>query len=487
MVAHARAVAAATLTISLMASGCSTVSPALRGAPPASAASTAAVHVRALDGASTTWDQATAGPREKLVVFMTLWCAPCKAEQPAVEVWARAHATTHDTLLVVSGSPLNDAQAMAHDRRVAVDDLTVWVDSDGAVAAHYGVEAAPTFLRLAPDGRVLDTWHNIIDVRVEAPDSGLEPVTDSGEELGTSYDVVLLAPPSARARATADLASARALVHALDARLSEWRPDSEVSRINRLASQGFVALAPDLRQLLTGALHVSTVTDGAFDITWRPLGDLWRDAMVAGVLPQPAALAEVLTAVGSGHLRLDARGVAFNHPQTRIGVAGVAKGWIIDALWRHLTERGYSHVIVNIGGDLRTSGRQADGSPQTFQIADPYNPGQFVGAVEVGDTAIATSGNYARVREVQGRRVGHILDPRTGQPPAFDGSVTVMTRDAAMADALATGLFVLGPDLGLALVARTPGLEAIYVTRQGVRSSLPDLDGRPLAKPAGRS
>ncbi len=484
MVGRAATVAATIVAISLVISGCSAPWTALG---PTGARPTPAVRARTLDGAPATWDQATAGPREKLVVFMTLWCAPCKAEQPAVEAWARAHAATHDTLLVVSGSPLHDVQRMARDRRLAVDDLAVWVDSDGAVAAHYGVEATPTLLRLAPDGRVLGTWHRVDDVRVDTPGAALEPVTDSGEELGTSYDVVLLAPPAARERATADLASGRALVRALEARFSEWRPDSEVSRINRLAAQGPVELAPDLRQLLAGALHVWTVTDGAFDITWRPLGDLWRDAMVGGVWPEPAALAEVLASVGSAHLRLDARGLAFDHPETRIGVAGVAKGWIIDALWRHLTQRGYSHVIVNIGGDLRTSGRRADGSPQAFEIADPYHAGRFVGAVEVEDTAIATSGNYARVREVQGRRVGHILDPRTGQPPAFDGSVTVMTRDAAMADALATGLFVLGPDRGLALVGRVPGLEVIYVTRGGLRSSLPALDGRPLGQPSSRS
>lgn len=480
MVARALALAAALFAISATPSGCSTGSTALR-APSDSPAT--AVRARSLAGAPITWDQATASPREKLVVFMTLWCGPCKAEQPAVEAWARAHATSHDTLLVVSGSPLKDDQQMARDRHLAVDDLAVWVDSEGFVAAHYGVEATPTLLWLATDGRVLATWHDIADVRVDAPGPVPEPVTDSGEELGTSYDVVLLAPPDARARAVADLASGRALVHELDARLSEWRPDSEVSRINRLAARGPVPLAPDLRQMLAGALHVWTVTDGAFDITWRPLGDLWRDAMVQGAVPQPAALTEVLAAVGSAHLHLDERGLAFDHPQTRIGVAGVAKGWIIDALWRHLTERGWSHVIVNIGGDLRTSGRQADGSAQSFEIADPWSPGRFIGAVEVGDTAIATSGNYARAREVEGRRVGHILDPRTGQPPAFDGSVTVMTRDAAMADALATGLFVLGPDLGLALAGRTPGLEVIYVTRQGLRSTLPQVDGLPLEPP----
>ncbi|MEZ4267944.1 MAG: TlpA disulfide reductase family protein, partial [Myxococcota bacterium] len=154
--------------------------------------------VRALEGGATTWEQATASPRDKLVVFMTLWCAPCKAEQPEVEAWARAHASTHDTLLVVSGSPLGEAQQMARDRRVAVDDLAVWVDSAGDVAAHYGVESTPTLLWLAPDGSVRAKWHHIADVVVDTAAEPLEPVTDSGEELGTSYDVVLLAPAASR-------------------------------------------------------------------------------------------------------------------------------------------------------------------------------------------------------------------------------------------------------------------------------------------------
>jgi thiamine biosynthesis lipoprotein len=494
MVGRAAVVAALVASICAVASGCSGPGSAVRAN---AAAATSEVFVSELGGAASDWQRATADRRDKLVVFMTLWCGPCRAEQPQVERWAREHAAQFATLLVVSGSSAADARRMVRERQVDQDALAVWVDPDGAVAAHYGVESTPTLLWLGAGGELRGRWHHIDDVVVapatqpvtppgEAPEppdppagEALEPVTDGGSELGTSYDVVVLAPAAHRDRAVADLASGRALVGALEARLSEWRPDSEVSRINRLAASGPVALEPDLRQLLAGALHVWTVTDGAFDITWRPLGDLWRDAMVADQPPAPAALAEVLAAVGSAHVTLDARGIAFDHPRTQIGVAGVAKGWIIDALWRHLVDRGWAHVIVNIGGDLRTSGRQADGRRQVFRLADPWQPGTFAGELEVEDTAIATSGNYARVRPVAGQPVGHILDPRTGRPPSFDGSVTVLTRDAAMADALATGLFVLGPDAGLALVRQSPGVEVVYVTRDGLRSSLDAVDGAP--------
>lgn len=473
---------AALATLVAFAPACAPAGPSLRDPAATGADATSA---RRLDGTTVAWDDALSGPRDKLLVFMTLWCKPCKAEQPAVEAWARAHADSFDTLVVVSGSPLEHVQQMVRDRHVALDDVTVWVDSAGTVAARYGISATPTLLWTSPDGRVRGTWNHIDAVSVEpgAPSAGgppAEPVTDSGHELGTSYDVVVWADAARRTDVESDLASGRALVHALDERLSEWRPDSEVSRVNRLAASGPVPLAPDLRQLLSGARQVSEVTAGAFDITWRPLGDLWRDAMVQGVSPRPEALAEVLAAVGYRHVHLDDRGVAFDHPATRIGVAGVAKGWIIDALWRHLRERGWEDLIVNIGGDIRTSGRQGDGAPQVFRIADPWHPGEVVASIEVEDTAIATSGNYARVREVAGEPIGHILDPRTGRPPAFDGSVTVLTRDAAMADALATGLFVMGPDAGLALARQTPGLEVIYVTRSALRSTLSAVDGRPL-------
>lgn len=305
---------------------------------------------------------------------------------------------------------------------------------------------------------------------------------DRGHELGTSYDVVVVAPPEAAARIVTNLEETRALCHAYDAMLSEWRDDSELSALNRTAFARPVALSEPLAQILLGAAHVARVTHGAFDVTWAPLGAMWRRAAACNALPDAAERARVLAAVGPDHLRLT-RGptttARLGHADSALGIAGVAKGWIIDALFHALHAR-HADVTVNIGGDLRTSGRAPGGQRHTLAIADPFYapfgahvPGHatrpIVATLDVENVAVATSGNYLRFHDVNGVHIGHNLDPRTGEPPAFDGSVTVLTRDAAMADALATALFVMGPELGLAFAEQLPGLEALYVTRHGVR------------------
>lgn len=347
---------------------------------------------------------------------------------------------------------------------VVLDDLT------GTPRAMVD-EVTPALLLFAPGSSAPTARFRRVDA---IPDAGpLEPVIDEGTELGTSYDVLVLARAGEADRARDDLQAARALVRSLGAQLSEWSADSEVSGVNQRAAQAPVTLSPTLRRLIAGALHVTAMTGGAFDITWPPLGDLWDEAARTGQPPSEAALAVALQSVGAGALVLEGDALRFGAPGTRIGLGGVAKGAIVDAAFLLLGERGHAHIVVNIGGDLRTCGRDERGAPRSFQLVDPYRPDVIAGTIEVADTSIATSGNYLRFRSVGGARVGHILDPRTGQPPAFDGSVTVLTRDAAMADALATALFVTGPDEGLAFSRSVAGLDAIYVTRDGVRATVP--------------
>lgn len=406
--------------------------------------------------------------RPTLVAFMTRWCEACRREQPALESWARSHADVR-TAVVVSGSPRADVDALVAERRLDVGVLSIVSDPSGGLADGLGVRATPALLLFAPGGTTPTGRYTRVD---ELPPVGgrgagaraagaVEVVTDTGTELGTSYDAQVLGPEE---QARRDLADARALVRELGAQLSEWSPDSEVSRVNREAWAGPVVLSPTLRRLIAGAIHVSRQTGGAFDITWASLGEPGE-----GGGRTEAALA----GVGSEHLILDGDTLRFGHAATRIGLGGVAKGDIIDAAFLLLRSRGYASVVVNIGGDLRTAGRDEAGERRRFEIVDPYHPQEVAGSIEVDDTAIATSGNYLRRRQIGGQVVGHIVDPRTGHPPSFDGSVTVLTRDAAMADALATALFVMGPDEGLAFVKGREGVKAIFVTRDGVRATVP--------------
>lgn len=303
----------------------------------------------------------------------------------------------------------------------------------------------------------------------------LHKVSLSGRALGTSYHFVVLVPSAKKQRAKQALQGAVALVRRMKQRFSEWEPTSEISRINREAYRRAVPLSRPMLGLLRGALHVGRVTGGAFSIGWASYGPVWKRAASRQKIPTARDMKPFRKAAHPANILLRRGTIRFRRPQTKIGIAGVAKGWIIDAVFHHLVRAGFRHILVNIGGDLRTSGRNQQGKKRALFVADPFHARRFVGVIRVADVAIATSGNYLRFRRIAGKKWGHILDPRTGFPPAFQGSATVLTYDASMADALATAMFVLGPKQGLALAKRTPGLEVIFCSRTGLQTSLPSI------------
>ena len=382
-------------------------------------------------------------------------------------------------------------------RRAAGAAAQTLIDADDALARRIGVTTRPAYALYARGVRV-GVYDTLDELSANAPKAGgpkpdasktdvpgtdalpagaapWADVADEGEELGTRYSVVVSVrrgTPEERVRA--DLARARAVCRSLERRMSEWRIDSEISKINRAAGERTVPLSAEMRLLLEGAQQVARATDGAFDVTFAPWMTMWSEAERAGRQPDAATRDRYAKRVGYAQLRIDANGVRFLAPGMKLGIAGFAKGWIIDRVHASLREAGYERVIVNIGGDLRVSGRAADGKPRRIRIVDPYRPTRTVGALAVEDDALATSGNYIRFRTIGGARIGHVVDPRTGSPPPFDGSVTVRTRDAAMADALATALFVMGPERGLAWARKTDGVDALFVTRAGVLRSWGD-------------
>jgi len=292
-------------------------------------------------------------------------------------------------------------------------------------------------------------------------------VADRGRELGTSYEVELVVRLGEEDLARRALDATRTECHRLERILSEWREDSEISLLNQRAGQHPVPVTELVEGLLAGALHVARVTKGTFDLTWAPLGVLWDQAEQRDSPPEDAELAETRRQVGFDKVSLEGGMVRFSSPGVRLGVASFAKGWIIDALFRGLQRAGFPDIIVNIGGDLRITGRDSRGAAQVFKVLDPYRPTHAAARLVVLEGALATSGNYLRRRRIGGKDYGHLFDPATGRPPEFDGSVTVLAADAAMADALATALFVMGPGPGLELARRVPGIEVLYLTRTG--------------------
>ncbi len=262
--------------------------------------------------------------------------------------------------------------------------------------------------------------------------------------------------------------AAYAEIERLEAILSEWRADSEISAINDAAGVAPVAVGPETVAVLRVALDLAERTGGAFDPTFAACGRLW--SFRNRVVPSRADLDACRALVDRSAVEIDADddgGTVFlRRPGMRIGIAGVGKGWILDRAADVLRARGLRDFSVDGGGDLVLAGRGPRGR-WVLGIADPRRPGTLHGTIEAPDGAVVTSGDYMQAFEKDGVRYHHILDPRTGMPAGRSAAVTVVAPDAATADALATGLFVLGPEAALAWVEATPGVEALVFDGAG--------------------
>lgn len=252
----------------------------------------------------------------------------------------------------------------------------------------------------------------------------------------------------------------------LDGMLSAYRADSEVSRINAGAYAAPVAVPDELFALLSRAQALSAQTDGAFDITVKPLMDVWDIRSGRGVVPDQAQIASALECVGYRYLELDAKEktVRFTRPGMQIELGGIAKGYAGDRVRELLLSAGVQGAIVDLGGNIVTVPPKS-GRPYTVGLQQPGAPrGSYFTTVESAGGSVVTSGPYERYFEADGQVYHHILDPQTGYP-AQTGlkSVTVLSEDGTLSDALSTALFVQGPDKGRQTAQRL-GVQAIFLT-----------------------
>lgn len=253
----------------------------------------------------------------------------------------------------------------------------------------------------------------------------------------------------------------------LDALLSVWKPGSDVIRLNEAAGNAPVPVHRDTREVLRIGRQVSEWTDGAFDVTFGALTGLWKfDAQDKdGSVPDPEAVRARLPLVNYRNLVVDdAAGTAFlSRAGMRVHLGGIGKGYAVDHAAAILRSHGLRDFLIQAGGDLYAGGLK-DGQPWKLGIRDPRGPMDRVFAtLELSNGTFSTSGDYERFFIRDGRRYHHILDLSTGQPARASRSVTMVTDKAVIADALAKGVFILGPVRGLALVERLPDVEAVIV------------------------
>jgi len=298
-------------------------------------------------------------------------------------------------------------------------------------------------------------------------DRASDRVVLRGATMGTTWSVIYRADPALEPQRLK--AQIETELRALNAALSTYIPDSEISRLNAAPGDFEGRLSERFAAVLDAALETSRLTGGAYDVTVGPLVDLWGFGAdeFTGAVPAPEAIVEARRAVGAGRLAWEASSRTLRRPAgVRIDLSSIAKGYAVDRLAGLLAGHGVVDSLVEIGGELRASGQRPEGGPWRLAVESP-DPAErrFVEALALNDAAVATSGDYRNYFEVDGRRYSHLVDPRTGYPVSHEVvSVTVIDASCMTADALATALIVMGLDDGLAL-ARARGIAAHFVTR----------------------
>jgi thiamine biosynthesis lipoprotein len=291
-----------------------------------------------------------------------------------------------------------------------------------------------------------------------------------GETMGTTWSVQVVEPP-------ADLDSAalesriRTRLDAVNAQMSTYDPDSELSRFNRTSSRDWLPVSAGLAKVVALASEISGLSSGAFDVTVGPLVNLWGfgPGAVRADLPSKGDVDDALARVGHEHLAVRQSKPALRKSTTGLYVdlSAIAKGYGVDELVGVLESLGLTDYLVEIGGELRGRGLNATGQPWRIAIERPdAGVREVFAVVPLRDLAMATSGDYRNFFEVDGQHYSHTIDPSTGWPVRHRlASVTVLDGSCARADALATALLVLGPDRGLELAERL-GIAAMLILRE---------------------
>ncbi len=292
-------------------------------------------------------------------------------------------------------------------------------------------------------------------------------ITERNGKMGSRFELTVVHESEVGARKA--LAAGWAEIDRIEAMISSWRDDSETSEINRNAGLKPVVVSQELFNLIRRSLRVSKLTDGAFDITFDTVGRYWNFKKKDAPLPDEEQIATALVHTGYQHVFLDPdlRSVSLATPDTRIGFGAIGKGFAANRVVFVLKDHGVTGGIVNAGGDLVIFGVQEDDTPWRIGIANPLDRDTVFAYLDVTEMAVVTSGDYENFIEIDGVRYSHIIDPRTGRPVQEVRSVTVVCPDGELADALATGVSVLGVENGLKLINRLNGIEAMLVDREG--------------------
>lgn len=266
--------------------------------------------------------------------------------------------------------------------------------------------------------------------------------------------------------ANSAIAEAIAEVMRIEDLFSTFKDDSQVNEINKFAGIKPVKVDEEVVALILRALKISSITQGAFDITYGSIDKrLWNFDVNMSSLPDFETALKSVRLINYKNVLVNEADstVMLNDEGMRIGFGGIGKGYAADRAKQVMINKKVKSGIVNAAGDLTTWGTQTNGAPWTIGIADPNQQRKAFSALNISNTAIATSGNYEKYAVIDGKKYSHTIDPKTGLPVSGLKSVSIICPSAELADALATPVMVLGSQVGLDLINQLHGVACVIV------------------------
>ena len=251
--------------------------------------------------------------------------------------------------------------------------------------------------------------------------------------------------------------------------VSDWKPETQISKVNQNAGIQAVKVDDEIFQLVKRAIKVSKLTDGAFDISYASMDKIWKFDGSMKEMPTAEAIKKSVEKIGYQKIILDenAKTIFLKDKGMKLGLGGIAQGFIADKIKTLLVSKGCTSGIANVSGDIAAWGKQPDGKPWTVGIINPMNKNKVFATFPLIDSGVETSGTYEKYVTFNGIRYSHIINPKTGYPAQGIVSVTIFAKQTEMADVLAKGVFLFGVDAGLNFVNQLKGIECIIVDDKG--------------------
>ncbi len=293
--------------------------------------------------------------------------------------------------------------------------------------------------------------------------NGLKKYQENFSLMGSKFEIAAIA--TSKEKADSAIKIAHNEIVRIERLISSWDKNSKTSLINKNAGIEPVKVPVELFNLIRRAIKVSGLSNGAFDISYASMDKIWKFDGSMTTLPSEEKIKASVSKINYKNIILNEseHTVFLKEKGMKIGFGAIGKGYAANRARKVMIENGIEGGMINAGGDLIAWGNGLNGEKWKVGIADPKKEKSYASWLELNEMAVVTSGNYERFAMINGTRYAHIIDPRTGYPVVGLKSVTIVCPDAELADALATTVFVLGQERGLALINKLDAIECVII------------------------